>query len=622
MPFGATVLDDGRVRFRLWAPAARQVDLCFEKAGDQATLPMLAAGDGWFELETARARAGSQYRYLIDGGVRIPDPASRYNPGDVHGASEAVDPLAFDWQDGSWRGRRWDDAVIYELHVGAFTPEGDFTGVKRRLDYLADLGVTALELMPIADFPGACGWGYDGVLPFAPDCRYGRPEQLKDLVQSAHGMGLMVFLDVVYNHFGPDGNYLHVYAPQFFTDRHQTPWGAAINFDGPASRTVRDFFIHNALYWLEEFHLDGLRIDAVHAMADDSTPDFLTELAAAVHCGPGRTRPVHLMLENHCNSAWRLEREADGRPRRYVAQWNDDFHHSLHVVLTNERDGYYADYAREPIRLLGRCLTEGFAYQGEISVYRGSRPRGEPSGHLPPVAFVSFLQNHDQVGNRAFGERLTQLAAAQALAAAAAVMLLSPSPPLLFMGEEFGAATPFLFFCDFAAGLASAVRDGRRKEFARFARFSDPRVAAAIPDPGNPDTFARTKLDWESLTRPPHSDWLRLHRTLLAIRQREIVPLLPRIGAGRRAFREIAARSLEVRWHAGDGVELVLLANLGDAPVPAGNAPAGRLIYSTDASLKLDAPENVLPPWSATWLLTGTTDENYPNSRSGRPFRA
>ncbi|MBI1984181.1 MAG: malto-oligosyltrehalose trehalohydrolase, partial [Acidobacteria bacterium] len=250
MPFGATVLDDGRVRFRLWAPAARQVDLCLEKAGNQATLPMLAAGDGWFELETARAQAGNQYRYRIDGGVRIPDPASRCNPGDVHGASEVVDPLAFDWRDGSWRGRRWDEAVIYELHVGAFTPEGDFAGVKRRLDYLADLGVTALELMPIADFPGACGWGYDGVLPFAPDGRYGRPEQLKDLVQSAHGIGLMVFLDVVYNHFGPEGNYLHVYAPQFFTDRHQTPWGAAINFDGPASRTVRDFFIHNALYWL------------------------------------------------------------------------------------------------------------------------------------------------------------------------------------------------------------------------------------------------------------------------------------------------------------------------------------------------------------------------------------
>jgi len=386
MPFGAELDGGGReTRFRLWAPGAREVELCIEQPPAQPA-PMRAAGEGWFELIT-QARAGTRYRFRIDGDLRVPDPASRCNPDDVHGASEVVDPRAYEWRDGAWTGRPWREAAVYELHVGVFSPEGTFAGVAARLPYLRALGVTAVELMPVADFPGTRGWGYDGVLPFAPESRYGRPEDLKALVDAAHGERLMVLLDVVYNHFGPEGNYLHVYAKRFFTERHHTPWGAGVNYDDAGSRTVREFFIRNALYWLEEFHFDGLRLDAVHAIADDSRPDILVELAGRVRAGPGRDRHVHLVLENDKNEARYLERAPDGRPRWYDAQWNDDAHHALHVLLTGERDGYYADYADAPVHHLGRCLAEGFAYQGDHSGYRG-RARGEPSRALPAAACV------------------------------------------------------------------------------------------------------------------------------------------------------------------------------------------------------------------------------------------
>ena len=339
MPFGAAVLDDGGVRFRLWAPAARGVELRLETADQAAVLPMQAQADGWYERLSARAAAGSRYRFCVEGDLLVPDPASRCNPDDVHGASEVIDPLAYEWHDGDWRGRSWDEAVVYELHVGGFSATGDFSGVMRRLDHLVELGITAIELMPLADFPGARNWGYDGVLPFAPDASYGRHEQLKALIDAAHGKRLMILLDVVYNHFGPEGNYLHRYAPQFFNTRHRTPWGPAINFDSGCSRVVHDFVIHNALYWLEEYHFDGLRLDAVHAIADDSSPDILIELAEAVRAGPGRSRAVHLVLENDRNSARYLQRTTSATPRWYTAQWNDDIHHALHVIATGERAG-------------------------------------------------------------------------------------------------------------------------------------------------------------------------------------------------------------------------------------------------------------------------------------------
>ena len=600
MPFGAEAAGGDRTRFRLWAPTAQTVQLMLDRS--DSPLPMPDTGEGWREI-TVEAPSGTRYRYRIDGQLEVPDPVSRFNPDDVHGASEVIAPEAFDWPDEGWRGRPWEEAVVYELHVGTFSPEGTFAGAEARLDYLAGLGVTAVELMPVADFPGRRGWGYDGVLPFAPDAAYGQPEALKRLVAAAHARRMMVFLDVVYNHFGPDGNYLHVYAKRFFTDRHHTPWGAAINFDDAGSRTVRDFFIHNALYWLEEYHFDGLRFDAVHAIADDSRPDILTELAERVRSGPGAVREVHLILENDKNQSRYLARSDSGRPRWHTAQWNDDIHHAFHVLLTGEADGYYADYAKRPAWYLGRCLAEGFAQQGDASVFRDGAARGEPSAQLPPAAFVSFIQTHDQVGNRAFGERLCMLAQEAPLRAATVAWLLAPAPPMLFMGEEFGAATPFLFFCDFGPELAAAVTAGRRREFARFERFSDPAAQAAIPDPNAPDTFARSKLDWGCTQREPHGRWLKLYRDLLALRREHIVPRLARMDGHAGRFEVLSDGAVLVHWRLGDGSGLTLYLNLAGTPATVAGLPAGRLLWCEPA---IDAQALVsgrLAPFTAAYYL-------------------
>src|SRR6516164_3774082 len=412
MPFGAELEADGKVRFRLWAPPHRAVQI--ELDGEAVALETL--GEGWHELVTVRAHAGTRYRFVLPGGLRVPDPASRFQPEDVHGPSEVVDPAAYMWSDADWSGRRWEEAVIYEMHIGAFTPEGTFRAAIGKLDYLVTLGITAIEIMPIADFPGRWNWGYDGVLPYAPDSSYGRPEDLKALVEAAHGRGLMVLLDVVYNHFGPEGAYIHAIAPQTFTDRHKTPWGSAINFDGPECGAAREFFIHNALYWIEEFHLDGLRLDAVHAILDDSPKHILEELAERVRAATP-DQHIHLILENEENHAKRLARGASGEPRWYTAQWNDDIHHVLHVAASGETKGYYGDYKGDPEKL-GRALAEGFAFQGELMTYR-DHARGQPSAKLPPTAFVAFIQNHDQVGNRAFGDRISDFAPAEAVRAIA-----------------------------------------------------------------------------------------------------------------------------------------------------------------------------------------------------------
>lgn len=597
MPYGAQRLEDGQIRFRLWAPAAKNILLCLERPGPELTLPMQPLPDGWFECVTNRTKPGSHYRFQLDTGMRVPDPASRFNPDDVHGASQVIDPAAYAWRDDGWRGRPWEEAVIYELHVGAFSPEGTYAGVKRRLDYLVELGITAIELMPLADFPGARNWGYDGALLYAPDHRYGTPDELKDLIQSAHDKGLMVLLDVVYNHFGPEGNYLHLYAPQFFTERHHTPWGAAINYDGEHSKYVRDFYIHNALYWLEEYRFDGLRLDAVHCILDDSRPDILDELAQAVRNGPGRERHIHLVLENDLNEARYL-----GRPHKFDAQWNDDIHHALHVLLTGEHDGYYEDYADKPLLHLMRCLTEGFAYQGEPSPHRHGVLRGSPCEHLSPEAFVSFLQNHDQIGNRAFGERLTQLVDTSALRAVAALVLLAPSPPLLFMGEEFGALTPFLFFCDFGPDLASAVREGRRREFARFVPFAGGKATALIPDPGEAATFESSRLDWNSLQQPEHQGWLQLYRQLLAIRRERLVPYLAEMAPAVSASL-LGERALKVEWQLNNGSRLRLMANLGRAALLDVARPAGELLFASEADIEALLDTGMLPPWSVAWFL-------------------
>ena len=594
MPFGAEMTEEG-VRFALWAPTAREVALVL----DGADHPMPDEGDGWRRLVTPEARAGSRYAYRIDGDLLVPDPASRFQPEDVHGPSLVVDPSAYDWSDASWTGRPWEETVLYEVHVGAATPEGTYAGLMGKLEDLRDLGVTAVELMPLFDCPGRRNWGYDGVLPFAPEAAYGTPDDLKRLVDRAHALGLMVFLDVVYNHFGPAGNYLHAYAKSFFTERHQTPWGAGINFDGRHSRPVRDFFVHNALYWLEEFHLDGLRFDAVHAILDDSPHHIIAEIAERARA-VFPERMVHLVLENGANEARWLERADRERPRLHTAQWNDDIHHCWHVLLTGEGDGYYRDYADRPVERLGRCLAEGFAYQGERSEHEGGKPRGEPSAHLPPAAFVGFLQNHDQIGNRAFGERLTALAAPERLELARAGLLLSPQVPLLFMGEEWGAQTPFLFFVDFSddPALARAVREGRAREFANFKSFAEQHGLRQVPDPTLEETFALSRLDWDEAARAPHRSIREETRALLRLRQAEVAPLVKSGFVGAQVS-PTRPEALDVVWTFKAG-RLRFTANFGEAEA-AFERGAERILWAS-RSAALDQGRVRLPAWTGAML--------------------
>ena len=521
--------------------------------------------------------------FALSSGQRVPDPASRFQPDDVNGPSEAVDPRAYRWRE-SWTGREWRDIVLYELHLGAFSPEGTFAGAALKLDHLADLGATALEIMPVSDFKGRWNWGYDGTFPYAPDASYGRPEDFKAFVEAAHKHGIAVLLDVVYNHFGPEGNYLSLYAPDFFTSRHKTPWGDAIQFDGPNSRPVRDFFIENAEYWLEEFHLDGLRFDAVHAIKDDSRPDLLDELAARVRAR--FSRPIHLILENEDNVPRRLTRHGD-KADLYTAQWNDDIHHVLHVAATHESSGYYAAYGST--ELLGKAIAEGFAYQGQMMPYRNA-PRGGPSAGLPPDAFVSFIQNHDQIGNRAFGERLNVLASPEAIRALASVYLLAPQIPMLFMGEEWGATSPFLFFCDFSGELAEAVRKGRREEFSHFPEFADPERVAKIPDPCAQSTFLASKLDWNRID----AAHLATYRDLLKIRREFVQPLLPSIRHGGEAL-VVGEQALRVIWQAGER-RLVLDANLSSGTVEFPKSDARPFWLCGDAGASFQ-------PWTVRWGL-------------------
>lgn len=555
LPFGAQVTEPGRVRFRVWAPGAHSVAVDITGRG---RLPLDAEPQGWFALETA-CDPGATYRYVFDtisqGELVAPDPASRGQAGDVFDPSLVVDAQAYVWQYPQWRGRPWEETVLYELHPGAL---GGFAGIRQRLAELAELGITAIELMPVAEFPGAHNWGYDGVLPFAPDASYGTPEQLKALIDTAHGLGMMVFLDVVYNHFGPDGNYLHAYAPQFFRQDMQTLWGATIDFRRPE---VDDFFTQNALYWLQEYRFDGLRLDAVHAICE---PAWLERLGQRIRTEIGGQRHVHLVLEHDGNAAHLMGHghpPEDGRSSHvYDAQWNDDAHHVLHVLLTGEDSGYYAAYTEEPAAKLARCLQQGFVYQGEVSPYSGE-PRGEPSADLPPTAFVNFLQNHDQIGNRAFGERLTVLAHPLALHAAQALILLAPQVPMLFMGEEFCAVQPFLYFTSHRdEALVKAVREGRRREFARFPQFADPALLEQIPDPNSFATFVSSIP--EPGPAPGSAACLRRVAELLHIRKLHIAPYLR--GARALEARAIGPKAVHARWRLSNGSVLNITVNLAE----------------------------------------------------------
>ena len=549
---GACLIAPGRTRFRLWAPDLSEAALEVE---GRPSLPMNPCDDGWFEVESD-VGVGAAYRYRVGPDLVVPDPASRAQDGDVNDASLVVDPERYRWRI-DWSGRPWEEAVICEVHCGVL---GGFAGVADYLPQLADLGVTAVQLMPVNDFSGQRNWGYDGVLPYAPDAAYGTPDELKALVDRAHELGLMIFLDVVYNHFGPDGNYLNAYASRFFHPEKQTPWGAAIAFD---REPVARFFIDNARYWIEAFRFDGLRFDAVHAIGDEA---FLNRMAAEVRDAAG-DRQVHLILENEANDAERLE-------QAYDAQWNDDFHNVMHVLLTGETSAYYQDFAQDPEERLARCLAEGFIYQGEGSPNHDGAPRGEPSAHLRPTAFVSFLQNHDQVGNRAMGERLTSLVDHDRLKAAVAMQLLCPQVPLIFMGEETGSTSPFLFFTDFHNELADAVRDGRRREFAKFEAFADPEARERIPDPNAPSTFEMSRV------RPGEDadGWRDLYRRLLKLRREMITPGLAQAKSA--GSQVLGDKAVAAAWTLGHGFRLSLALNLGAEAVAYADAPAVEPVFA------------------------------------------
>jgi maltooligosyltrehalose trehalohydrolase len=583
--FGARLTADG-ASFRLWAPAAKRVDLLLEKASEKYR-PLRRGENGWFSSDVSGVRAGAHYKFRIDDEIDVPDPASAFQPADVSGPSEVIDHAAYRWRASDWRGRPWQEAIVIETHVGTFTPEGTYRAMIGKLDHLVESGITALELMPLADFAGKRNWGYDGVLWYAPDSAYGRPDDLKALIDDAHLRGLMVFLDVVYNHFGPEGNYLGRYAPTFFTDA-QTPWGSAIDY---RVREVRDFAIENALYWLREYRFDGLRLDAVHTILELEEISMLRDLSrAAGHLAAETGRQLHLVLENDDNRVSLLDAGDDPPKGRYRAQWNDDYHHAWHVLLTGETQGYYGDYTKSPMQDIARALGSGFVYQGGASAHRGGQLRGEPSSALAPIAFVNFLQNHDQIGNRALGDRLESTVSAKAIEAALAITLLAPAIPMLFMGEEWGSKAPFPFFCHFRDDLAEAVRRGRRREYAwAYAKYGD-----EVPDPLDRATFRSAVLDWEARNEPAGRKRLALVQELLSIRRREIVPRLTAATFGDAHAADTGL--LTANWRMGDGATLHLLTNLSDQAVEHSTETAGTKIWGGDVSASL-------PPWSVFWRL-------------------
>ena len=501
---GALPGPDG-VQFRLWAPTASRVELVIE--GDERPRPMERAGAGTFELRRP-ARPGDRYRYQLDGGPPMPDPASRFQPDGVHGPSEVIDPGAYQWSDEGWQGIAQRDLVFYELHVGTFTAAGTFEAARARLPQLAELGVTAVELMPVADFPGRRNWGYDQAALYAPSRAYGRPDEMRALVDEAHRLGLAVFLDAIYNHVGPDGAYLAAFGP-LHSDKHHTPWGQGMNLDDEHAAGVRNLFIDNALHWLREYHLDGLRLDAIHSLVDDSDPHFLTELTAAVAALPGRKRV--LVGEDERNLRRVLEPRAAGG-HGLDAVWADDFHHQVRHVTAGDRQGYYRDFVGTHAEDLAATLRQGWFYTGQRSENLGEARGTDPAG-LPPERFVFCIQNHDQIGNRPDGARLHHQIEPPLYRAASALLLFAPQLPLLFMGQEWAASAPFQFFTDHNAELGRLVTEGRQREFAGFEGF------AGAPDPQAEATFARSHLDWDERERGDHARTLALYRDLLRLRR-------------------------------------------------------------------------------------------------------
>ena len=583
MKFGTQMTPDG-VRFRLWAPLVPSVEL----EVDGWSLPMQKDVRGWYEVEVPGVSHGSRYMFYLPDGKKVPDPASRYQPEDVDGPSEVVDPLVFEWTDLGWRGRPWEECVFYELHIGTFTPEGTFRAAADKLEYLAELGITALQIMPLADFAGRWNWGYDGVYMFAPDASYGRPEDLKALINRAHQLGMMVMLDVVYNHFGPKGNYIPLYAP-ILNDK-ETPWGPGLNVDGENATVVRDLVLANARFWINEYRFDGLRFDALHAIEDSGPKHLIQDLAEQTRAASDG-RHIHLVAENSHNEARWLTRRDDGTPWLYTAQWNDDLHHCLHALITGESHAYYQPYA-ERIDLLARALAEGFAWQGEY-LARENRPHGEPSAFLPPTSFVSFIQNHDHTGNRPAGERIAQLVPREAARMLAALYLLSPQIPMLFMGEEWGAKTPFCFFSDIRE-LGDAIRRSREEELKEL------RLAGTGEhiDPMNESAFLGCKLDWNERASPESVEMLDLYKDLLHARSTVLVPLLVGVDGNSGSADIIGPRAFQVCWTLSGGTSLNLAANLGDTP------QAGKWQDIIPLWCEGEFSENTLAPYTALFWLS------------------
>jgi len=551
---GATYLDNGRCQFVVWAPLASEVEVHIVSPRE-LTVPMDKDGQGYHQAVADGIEPGSQYFYRLDGRKERPDPVSYFQPQGVHGPSQVVDSN-FTWEDQGWSGLPLEEYIVYELHVGTFIPEGTFGAIITRLDELKDLGITAVELMPVAQFPGNRNWGYDGVYPFAVQDSYGGPEGLKNLVNTCHRKGLAVILDVVYNHLGPEGNYIADFGP-YFTDRYKTPWGAALNFDGPYSDQVRRFFIENAIYWLTDLHIDALRLDALHAILDISSYSFVEELSVEFHEQvKQQKRKAYLIGESAANDA-RLIKSRELGGYGLDAQWNDDFHHSLHVLLTGEQAGYYQDFGR--LHHLVKAFREGFVYSGEYSPYRRRR-HGVSSKDIPSHRFVVFSQNHDQVGNRAQGERLSRIVSFEALKLAAGTVLLSPYIPLIFMGEEYGETAPFPYFVSHAEPeLIEAVRKGRREEFAAF------RWQGEIPDPQDEKTFTSARINRNLRDQGQHCVLLEFYKEL--IRLRKVTPALANLSKDTLEIKADEENKAIIMHRWKDNSEVIAVFNFADGGV-------------------------------------------------------
>lgn len=600
---GAQVTSAG-VNFRVWAPSAQRVTLLLEgkEAREVALQP---EADGYFSTTVAGVGAGARYRYRLDDRGPYPDPCSRFQSEGPHGPSQVIDPNAYAWRDTGWTGIGMKGQVVYEMHIGAFTHAGTFDAAAKHLPALVDLGVTVLEIMPVAEFPGRWNWGYDGVNLYAPYHGYGDAESFKRFVDAAHAHGLAVILDVIYNHVGPDGNYLASFSPHYFTDRYGNEWGEAINFDGEHSSHVREYFIGNACYWIREFHLDGLRLDATQSMHDASDTHILAELSRRVRAA-AHPRTIILVGENEPQRAELLQPLARGGCA-LDALWNDDFHHSARVALTGRHEGYYHDYRGQAQEFVS-AAKRGFLYQGQYYDWQ-KQPRGTPTGSLPAWSMVAFIQNHDQVGNTLYGERLHEITSPGRLRAMTALLLLAPQTPMLFMGQEFGASQAFAFFADHKPELASQVHAGRRQFLSQFTTYATPSAQDKVPDPSAESTFIASKIDLAE--RDEHASVYALHRDLIHLRRDD-----PVIAAQDRFALDGAVLSplaFVLRWFGGESGDRLLVVNLGaelelhPAPEPLLAPPPGQqwqMVWSSDEP-RYDGPGALSPCTESGWLLPG-----------------